>query len=151
MWAISGGYGMAMVFCWYLLFALFHAHTLHRQYAQYIHERFALAAAKKSAEDANKAKAEFLAHMKPRAEDANERDFRYDPPSLEQPARRRSVAVPGTGEEFRGNFTENAEWPARFFQDRGWKNGAGKHRVFGAGAGGRNAPLILRRAPAQGP
>src|SRR5436309_1553463 len=57
------GYGMAMVFCWYLLFALFHAHTLHRQYAQYTHERFALAAAKKSAEDANKAKAEFLAHM----------------------------------------------------------------------------------------
>ena len=57
------GYGMAMVFCWYLLFALFHAHTLHRQCAQYIHERFALAAAKKSAEDANKAKAEFLAHM----------------------------------------------------------------------------------------
>src|SRR6266567_624212 len=28
------GYGMAMVFCWYLLFALFHAQTLHRQYAQ---------------------------------------------------------------------------------------------------------------------
>jgi len=57
------GYGMAMVFSWYLLFALFHAHTLHRQYAQYTHERFALAAAKKSAEDANKAKADFLAHM----------------------------------------------------------------------------------------
>ena len=57
------GYGMAVVFSWYLLFSLFHAHTIHRQYERYTREKFALAAAKKSAEDANKAKAEFLAHM----------------------------------------------------------------------------------------
>src|SRR5438552_3456996 len=57
------GYGMAVVFSWYLLFALIHAHTIHRQYERYTHEKFALAAAKQSAEDANKAKAEFLAHM----------------------------------------------------------------------------------------
>src|SRR5258708_7627668 len=57
------GYSMALVFFWYLLFALFHAHTIHRQYERYTQEKFALAGAKKSAEDANKAKAEFLAHM----------------------------------------------------------------------------------------
>src|SRR5206468_506282 len=44
-------------------FALFTDQTLRRQYARYLQERFALAAAKKSAEGANKAKAEFLAHM----------------------------------------------------------------------------------------
>src|SRR5258708_25247994 len=57
------GYSMAVVFFWYLLFALSHALTIHRQYERYTREKFALAAAKKSAEDANKAKAEFLAHM----------------------------------------------------------------------------------------
>jgi len=57
------GYSMAMIFSWYLLFALIHAHTIHRQYIRYIEEKFALATAKKLAEDAGKAKAEFLAHM----------------------------------------------------------------------------------------
>jgi signal transduction histidine kinase/CheY-like chemotaxis protein len=57
------GYSMAMVFSWYLLFALIHAHTIHRQYMRYTQEKFALAAAKELAEDASKAKAEFLAHM----------------------------------------------------------------------------------------
>jgi signal transduction histidine kinase/CheY-like chemotaxis protein len=57
------GYSMAMVFSWYLLFALIHAHTIHRQYMRYTKEKFALAAATRLAEDAGKAKAEFLAHM----------------------------------------------------------------------------------------
>jgi signal transduction histidine kinase len=57
------GYTMASVFFWYLLFTLFHARAIHRQYMQYTQEKFALASAKKSAEDANQAKAEFLAHM----------------------------------------------------------------------------------------
>jgi signal transduction histidine kinase/ActR/RegA family two-component response regulator len=57
------GYSMAMVFSWYLLFAMIHAHTIHRQYMRYTQEKFALAAAKTSAEEANKVKAEFLAHM----------------------------------------------------------------------------------------
>jgi hypothetical protein len=36
--------GMAMLFSWYLLFALIHAHTIHRQYMRYTQEKFALAA-----------------------------------------------------------------------------------------------------------
>src|SRR5579863_1884951 len=54
---------MALLFSWYLLFALGHARVLHRQYASYTLERFALAAAKKSAEEANRAKSAFLANM----------------------------------------------------------------------------------------
>ncbi len=54
---------MALVFTWYLLFALGHARVLHRQYVEYTLERFALAAAKKSAEEANRAKSAFLANM----------------------------------------------------------------------------------------
>ena len=57
------GYSMVMIFSWYLLFAMIHAYTIHRQYLRYTQEKFALAAAKKSAEKANQAKAEFLAHM----------------------------------------------------------------------------------------
>lgn len=56
-------YTMAMVFTWYLLFALGHARVLHRQYAAYTLEKFALEAAKKSAEEANRAKSAFLANM----------------------------------------------------------------------------------------
>jgi signal transduction histidine kinase/ActR/RegA family two-component response regulator len=56
-------YTMALVFTWYLLFALGHARVLHRQYVDYTLEKFALAAAKKSAEEANRAKSAFLANM----------------------------------------------------------------------------------------
>ena len=56
-------YTMAMVFTWYLLFALGHARVLHRQYVEYTLEKFALEAAKKSAEEANRAKSAFLANM----------------------------------------------------------------------------------------
>ncbi|MBZ5592341.1 MAG: response regulator [Acidobacteriia bacterium] len=56
-------YTMALVFFWYLLFALGHARILHRQYVDYTLEKFALASAKKSAEDANRAKSAFLANM----------------------------------------------------------------------------------------
>jgi two-component system CheB/CheR fusion protein len=56
-------YTMALVFSWYLLFALGHARILHWQYVDYALEKFALAAAKKSAEDANRAKSAFLANM----------------------------------------------------------------------------------------
>ena len=57
------GYTMAMVFVWYLLFALMHAGILHRQYVRYTLEKFALAGAKQAAEDADRAKSEFLANM----------------------------------------------------------------------------------------
>src|SRR5579864_929872 len=56
-------YTMAMVFTWYLVFALGHARVLHRQYVEYTLEKFALEAAKKSAEEANRAKSAFLANM----------------------------------------------------------------------------------------
>ena len=56
-------YTMALVFTWYLMFALGHARVLHRHYVRYTLEKFALAAAKKSAEEANRAKSVFLAHM----------------------------------------------------------------------------------------
>jgi signal transduction histidine kinase len=56
-------YTMAMVFTWYLLFALGHARVLHRQYVEYTLEKFALEAARKSAEEANHAKSAFLANM----------------------------------------------------------------------------------------
>jgi len=56
-------YTMALVFFWYLVFAAGHARVLHRQYVDYTLEKFALAAAKKSAEDANRAKSAFLANM----------------------------------------------------------------------------------------
>ena len=56
-------YTMALVFTWYLLFALGHARVLHRQYVDYTLEKFALAASKKSAEEANRAKSAFLANM----------------------------------------------------------------------------------------
>jgi len=59
----SVNYTMALVFFWYLVFALGHARILHRQYVDYTLEKFALAAAKKSAEDANRAKSAFLANM----------------------------------------------------------------------------------------
>lgn len=57
------GYTMATVFSWYLLFALFHAGVLHKQYVQYLRERFALVEAKQSAEHLNQVKSEFLANM----------------------------------------------------------------------------------------
>jgi signal transduction histidine kinase/CheY-like chemotaxis protein len=57
------GYTMALVFSWYLIFAWVHAGMIHRQYMQYIREKFALAAAKKSAESASRAKSAFLANM----------------------------------------------------------------------------------------
>src|SRR6266852_466995 len=57
------GYTMALVFSWYLLFALAHARILHRQYREYTLEKFALAADKKAAEDASHAKSAFLANM----------------------------------------------------------------------------------------
>ena len=56
-------YTMALVFSWYLLFALAHAGILHRQYLEYTLEKFALATAKQSAEEANRAKSAFLANM----------------------------------------------------------------------------------------
>jgi signal transduction histidine kinase/CheY-like chemotaxis protein len=57
------GYTMALVFSWYLLFAWVHAGMISRQYMEYIHEKFALASAKKAAESANLAKSAFLANM----------------------------------------------------------------------------------------
>jgi signal transduction histidine kinase/CheY-like chemotaxis protein len=57
------GYTMASVFSWYLFFTLVHARMIHRQHAEYTLEKFALAAAKKSAEDASRAKSQFLANM----------------------------------------------------------------------------------------
>jgi len=59
----AANYTMALVFSWYLLFALGHARALHRQYVKYTLEKFSLAAAKKSAEEANRAKSAFLANM----------------------------------------------------------------------------------------
>jgi signal transduction histidine kinase/CheY-like chemotaxis protein len=56
-------YTMALIFTWYLLFALGHARLLHRQYVEYTLEKFALEASKKSAEEANRAKSAFLANM----------------------------------------------------------------------------------------
>jgi signal transduction histidine kinase/CheY-like chemotaxis protein len=57
------GYTMALVFSWYLFFAWVHAGMIHRQYMQHIREKFALDAARKSAESASRAKSAFLANM----------------------------------------------------------------------------------------
>jgi signal transduction histidine kinase/ActR/RegA family two-component response regulator len=57
------GYTMAMIFSWYLLFCLLHARIMNRQYLEAFHEKIALAAAKKVAEEANQAKSQFLANM----------------------------------------------------------------------------------------
>jgi signal transduction histidine kinase/ActR/RegA family two-component response regulator len=59
----AAGYTLAFIFSWYLLFALAHARFIHRQYMQYTLEQFALAAAKRSAEEASRAKSAFLANM----------------------------------------------------------------------------------------
>src|SRR5690349_7708579 len=57
------GYTMAAVFSWYLLFALFNAGIIYKQYKQYVQEKIALLEAKKSAEHLNQVKSEFLANM----------------------------------------------------------------------------------------
>jgi len=107
--SVPGRYAAATVWPWSSLVSAFRPEprlTIHRQYERYTREKFALAAAKKSAEDPNKAKGRISGPYEPRAEDAMNAIIPDDAPGVERPPAPIS-GVPGGGISSARNFTGN--------------------------------------------